>query len=81
MILLALADNSAIPLPGSMDVLTVLLSAHNRDWPMLYALVALAVLGGLSVPMYFKWCRPRKKRAETAEPAHLRAAKAKARAL
>lgn len=45
---LGLADNSAIPLPGSMDVLTVWLAANNRDIWFYYALMATigAVLGG-----------------------------------
>jgi membrane protein YqaA with SNARE-associated domain len=48
LILLGLADNSAIPLPGSMDVFTILLSAHNRPmWPYYAAMAtAGAVLGG-----------------------------------
>jgi membrane protein YqaA with SNARE-associated domain len=48
LILLGLADNSAVPLPGSMDVFTILLSAHNRPWWPYYALMATAgsVLGG-----------------------------------
>jgi len=31
LILLGLADNSLIPLPGSTDVVTILLSAHHRS--------------------------------------------------
>src|SRR5580693_254773 len=31
LILLGLADNSVVPLPGSMDVLTILLAARHRD--------------------------------------------------
>jgi membrane protein YqaA with SNARE-associated domain len=48
LILLGLADNSAIPLPGSMDVFTVLLAAHNREWWPYYAFMATvgAVVGG-----------------------------------
>jgi membrane protein YqaA with SNARE-associated domain len=48
LILLGLADNSAVPLPGSMDVFTVLLSAHNRSWWPYYASMATvgAVIGG-----------------------------------
>ena len=45
---LGLADNSVIPLPGSMDVLTIWLAASNRDiWPY-YAFMATlgAVIGG-----------------------------------
>ena len=45
---LALLDNSPIPLPGSVDVLTIVLSARQQQlWPY-YALMATAgsVLGG-----------------------------------
>jgi len=45
---LGLADNSVIPLPGSMDVFTVWLAANNREIWFYYALMATigAVLGG-----------------------------------
>jgi membrane protein YqaA with SNARE-associated domain len=48
LILLGLADNSIIPLPGSMDVLTIWLAAHHRSYWWYYAIVATcgAVLGG-----------------------------------
>jgi membrane protein YqaA with SNARE-associated domain len=46
LILLALADNSLVPLPGSMDALTVILSAHEKDWWPYYA--AMATLGGMT---------------------------------
>src|SRR5208337_1721477 len=48
LILLGLADNSAVPLPGSMDLFTVLLSAHNRSWWPYYASMATvgSVIGG-----------------------------------
>jgi membrane protein YqaA with SNARE-associated domain len=48
LILLGLADNSLIPLPGSMDVFVILLSAHRRGWWPYYAFMATlgAVLGG-----------------------------------
>src|SRR6202046_1031833 len=48
LILLGLADNSVVPLTGSMDVLTIWLAArHQEPWPY-YALMATlgAVLGG-----------------------------------
>ncbi len=48
LILLGIADNSVIPLTGSMDVLTIWLSArHHESWPY-YALMATigAVIGG-----------------------------------
>src|SRR5215813_7232234 len=48
LILLGLADNSPVPLPGSMDALTIILSAHHRDWWWYYAIMATvgALLGG-----------------------------------
>src|SRR5438445_13152589 len=48
LILLGLADNSVIPMPGSMDALTIWLAASHRDWWPYYALMATAgaVLGG-----------------------------------
>jgi membrane protein YqaA with SNARE-associated domain len=48
LVVLGIADNSIIPLTGSMDVLTIWLSARHRDlWPY-YAVMATvgAVLGG-----------------------------------
>lgn len=48
LILLGIADNSLIPLTGSVDVLTIWLAANHREpWPY-YALMATigAVLGG-----------------------------------
>jgi len=46
LILLALADNSVVPLPGSMDALTVILSAHQKNWWPYYAV--MATIGGLT---------------------------------
>jgi len=48
LILLGVADNSAIPLPGSMDVFVILLAAHHRTWWPYYAFMAVAgsVIGG-----------------------------------
>src|SRR5713226_5072557 len=48
LILLGLADNSLIPLPGSTDVVTILLAAHHRSLWVYYAIMATAgaVLGG-----------------------------------
>ena len=48
LILLGLADNSLIPLPGSTDIVTILLAAHRRDMWVYYAIMATAgaVLGG-----------------------------------
>jgi membrane protein YqaA with SNARE-associated domain len=48
LVLLGIADNSVVPLTGSMDVLTILLAAHHREpWPY-YAFMATigAVIGG-----------------------------------
>lgn len=48
LILLGVADNSLIPLPGSTDVVTVLLAAHHRNLWTYYAMMATAgaILGG-----------------------------------
>lgn len=45
---LGLLDNSVIPLPGSMDVVVILLSAEHRGWWPYYAFMAVvgAVIGG-----------------------------------
>lgn len=45
---LGLLDSSIIPLPGSMDVLTIVLSARNADFWLYYALMATvgSVIGG-----------------------------------
>lgn len=45
LILLGLADNSIVPMPGSMDALTIVLSAHQKDWWPYYAL--MATIGGI----------------------------------
>lgn len=48
LVLLGIADNSVVPLTGSMDVLTIWLAASHRDlWPY-YAVMATvgAVMGG-----------------------------------
>src|SRR5438132_7655943 len=48
LVLLGIADNSVIPLTGSMDVLTIWLAARHREpWPY-YALMATlgAMIGG-----------------------------------
>ena len=48
LILLGVADNSLIPLPGSNDVATIVLAAHHRQPWFYYSLMATAgaVLGG-----------------------------------
>lgn len=64
LVLLGIADNSVIPLTGSMDVLTIWLSARHREpWPY-YALMATvgAVLGG-----YITYALARKGGKETME--------------
>ena len=45
LILLGFADNSIVPLPGSMDALTIVLSAHQKDWWPYYAI--MATIGGI----------------------------------
>ncbi len=47
LILLGLVDNSFIPLPGSIDLLTIVLSAHRKEWWWYYAIMATlgAVIG------------------------------------
>ena len=64
LILLGIADNSVIPLTGSMDVLTIWLAArHQEPWPY-YAVMATlgAVLGG-----YITYSLARKGGQETME--------------
>jgi membrane protein YqaA with SNARE-associated domain len=64
LILLGIADNSVIPLTGSMDVLTIWLAARHREpWPY-YALMATigAVVGG-----YITYALARKGGKETME--------------
>src|SRR2546430_6139245 len=48
LIFLGIADNSVLPLPGSMDVLTIWLAAHQRSWWLYYAAMATAgaLIGG-----------------------------------
>jgi membrane protein YqaA with SNARE-associated domain len=64
LVLLGVADNSVIPLTGSMDVLTIWLAArHHEPWPY-YALMATigAVIGG-----YITYALARKGGKETME--------------
>jgi membrane protein YqaA with SNARE-associated domain len=42
LILLGLVDSSVIPVPGSMDAMTIVLSAHQRAWWPYYAIMATA---------------------------------------
>ncbi|HLB90977.1 MAG TPA: VTT domain-containing protein [Terriglobales bacterium] len=48
LILLGLVDNSVIPLPGSTDIVTILLAAHRREPWFYYTIMATAgaMLGG-----------------------------------
>lgn len=48
LIVVGLIDNSVIPIPGGMDIFVILLTAHHRDWWIVYALTATvaAMLGG-----------------------------------
>ena len=64
LILLGVLDNSVIPLPGSMDVVTILLAAHNHHLWIYYALMATAgsMLGG-----YLTYRMARKGGKETVE--------------
>jgi membrane protein YqaA with SNARE-associated domain len=45
LILLGFVDNSPIPLPGSMDLLTIILAAHQKNWWWYYAI--MATIGGV----------------------------------
>jgi membrane protein YqaA with SNARE-associated domain len=45
LILLAFLDNSVVPLPGSMDILTIALAAHHPAWWWYYAI--MATIGGM----------------------------------
>jgi membrane protein YqaA with SNARE-associated domain len=42
LILLGLIDSSFIPVPGSMDAMTIVLAAHDRAWWPYYAVMATA---------------------------------------
>jgi membrane protein YqaA with SNARE-associated domain len=48
LVVLGLADNSLVPLPGSVDALTIVLAASRREWWWYYAFMAAvgSVLGG-----------------------------------
>src|SRR5689334_10457458 len=48
LIVLGVVDNSAIPIPGSQDAMTIILAASEKTWWPYYALMATAgaVLGG-----------------------------------
>ena len=48
LILVGLIDNSFIPIPGGMDLLTLLLSAHRKEWWWYYAIMSTigSLIGG-----------------------------------
>ena len=48
LIVLGIVDNSAVPIPGSQDAMTIILSAGEKTWWPYYALMATvgAVIGG-----------------------------------
>jgi membrane protein YqaA with SNARE-associated domain len=48
LIVVGLIDNSIIPIPGGMDLFTILLTAHHRAWWVYYGAMATlgAVIGG-----------------------------------
>src|SRR5438309_7086723 len=47
LILLGIADNSVVPLTGSMDVLTIWLAAGHRDiWPYYAAMATIGAVAG-----------------------------------
>jgi membrane protein DedA with SNARE-associated domain len=52
LILLGLIDSSVIPVPGSMDAMTVVLSAHDHAWWPYYAVMATA---GSVIGAYFTY--------------------------
>jgi membrane protein YqaA with SNARE-associated domain len=64
LVLLGLADNSVVPLPGSMDVLTIWLAAAHRSWWPYYA--AMSTVGAL-IGGYITYGLARKGGKETLE--------------
>lgn len=42
LILLGLVDSSVVPVPGSMDAMTIVLAGHDREWWPYYAVMATA---------------------------------------
>jgi membrane protein YqaA with SNARE-associated domain len=57
LILLGLLDSSVIPIPGSMDAMTIVLAAHQRTWWPYYAVMATI---GSVVGAYFTYRLARK---------------------
>ncbi|MGD0506595.1 MAG: VTT domain-containing protein, partial [Terriglobales bacterium] len=64
LILLGLIDNSVIPLPGSTDIVTVLLAAHHPSLWVYYAIMATA---GALIGGYLTYRMARKGGKETLE--------------
>jgi len=64
LILLGLVDNSLIPLPGSTDVVTILLAAHHREPWVYYSIMATA---GAMIGGYLTYRMARKGGKETLE--------------
>ncbi len=64
LILLGLADNSVIPMPGSTDVVTILLAAHHPNLWIYFAIMATA---GALVGGYLTYRMARKGGKETLE--------------
>ncbi|MGC2517446.1 MAG: VTT domain-containing protein [Terriglobales bacterium] len=64
LILLGLVDNSVIPLPGSTDIVTILLAAHHREPWGYYAIMATA---GALIGGYLTYRMARKGGKETLE--------------
>lgn len=61
---LGLLDSSLIPVPGSLDVVTILLAAREQEWWFYYALMATA---GSVIGAYFTYRLGRKGGKETLE--------------
>src|ERR1700691_3234135 len=59
---LGLLDSSLIPVPGSLDVVTILLAAREQEWWFYYALMATA---GSVIGAYFTYRLGRKGGKET----------------
>jgi membrane protein YqaA with SNARE-associated domain len=64
LILLGLVDNSVIPLPGSTDIVTILLAAHHHEPWVYYAIMATA---GALIGGYLTYRMARKGGKETLE--------------
>jgi membrane protein DedA with SNARE-associated domain len=53
-----------VALLGRIYGTAIISSLQNYYKPMLYALIALAALGGIAVLVYFKWYRPKRQQRE-----------------